>query len=63
VLTTPIKISQSLLTKYQEATGDLYCPDKKDDKMANGTYFELPPTDKSELLLLLLLKLLESPGV
>lgn len=61
VLTTPIKISQDLLTKYQEAVGDVYCPDKEegekkkkgDDKkdvmpMANGTYFQLPPTDKSE---------------
>jgi hypothetical protein len=29
VLTSPLKISQSLLTKYTEAVGDTYCPDKK----------------------------------
>lgn len=29
VLTTPLKISQPLLTKYTEAVGDSYCPDKK----------------------------------
>jgi hypothetical protein len=57
VLTTPLKISQSLLTRYQEAVGDLYCPDddgkdKEDEAeqlaVANGTFFTLPPKNKSE---------------
>jgi hypothetical protein len=29
VLATPIKISQSLLTKYEEAVGDVFCPETK----------------------------------
>jgi hypothetical protein len=61
VLTTPIKISQSLLMRYKEAVGDMHCEDKhegegseekgKKDSMpfaTNGTYFTLPPSSKSE---------------
>ena len=61
VLTTPMKVSQTLFTKYKEAVGDLFCPEENPNKnkagknstvgmvpMANGTYFGLPSSDKSE---------------
>jgi hypothetical protein len=52
-----VKISQSLLTKYMESVGDVYCKD--DNKtgptggvgeldLANGTFFTLPTADKGK---------------
>jgi len=52
VLTTPIKISQSLLTKYEEAVGDVYCPEARTaphseiEESGIKPTFKLPPKDK-----------------
>lgn len=55
MLTTPVKVSQSLLTKYQEAVGDLYCRKDDDDRLvphdqpqSNSTFFTLPPINQGE---------------
>lgn len=46
VLATPMKISQSLLTKYQEAVGDVMCHDKGQHEAAQhkgqAQMFKLP---------------------
>lgn len=58
LLTTPVKISSSLLTKYKESVGDLYCKDDNKTgptggvgelELANGTFFALPPANKGKL--------------
>lgn len=53
ILTTPMKISQSLLMKYKEAVGDLYCEggDEKGHtmKLVNGSYYPLPSAGKGEV--------------
>jgi len=51
VLTTPIKISQTMLTKYEEAVGDVYCPERTtmpSSELEEGIkpVFKLPPKDK-----------------
>jgi hypothetical protein len=57
VLATPLKISQSLLTKYEEAVGDTYCPEKKKElpvgseivtEKGQQQAFKLPPVDARE---------------
>jgi hypothetical protein len=60
VLTTPIKISQSLLTKYEEAVGDVFCPEAKKGipvgseinvvtEAGAKAAFKLPPKDARKL--------------
>jgi hypothetical protein len=53
-----MKITQSLLTRYQEAVGDYNCQGQSDDEVAaeagpaasdNFSGFTMPPADKGKL--------------
>jgi len=52
-----MKITQSLLTRYQEAVGDYNCPGRPDDDVAaeagpaasGNSGFVMPPADKGKL--------------
>lgn len=57
VLTTPLKISVSLLARYSEAVGDVYCPEKKKGVPVGSEIvteagakqaFKMPPKDARE---------------